>query len=227
MLDTAKNNNLGQTKLLLLAGLLALVAGLCWASLANRHKPEFSALEELPKSIALGEFLLQDQNGDALKPRNFKGHWSLVYFGFTSCPDLCPMELQQLAKVYHLLSPEQQQKLSILFVTVDPERDTGEKLQAYLHFFDPAFIGVSGSNRELAHLAKNFALYYQRSFVSEGNLMKVPAGIDMPTPLPEDYQVEHSSRIYVVNPKAEYLGSFPPPHQSNALLADIKLLLND
>ena len=211
--------------LILACGGLALLLGILWANARINAELKFTALELLPQPVALHKVDLLNQQGQPVTSSNFNGHWSLVYFGFTSCPDLCPMELQQMAKVYHQLNIREQQLVELVFVSVDPERDSPAKMLAYVSFFEPKFIGLSGTNRQLGSFAKNFALYYQRAYIADGELMKVPAGFDMPKNAPEDYQVEHSSRIYLVNRQGEFMGSFAPPHNIDNILVDLRQLL--
>ncbi len=211
--------------LILLFGGFALVLGF-W--MANKHLAgdiKFVALEPLPQTVKVHEVDLQNQLGQKVNANFFEGRWSLLYFGFTSCPDLCPMELQQLARVYRQLNIREQQLLNLVFVTLDPERDTADKMKGYLAFFDPHFIGLRGSNRQIDSFAKNFSLYYQREYLADGTLIKVPAGFDMPQNAPIDYQVEHGSRIYLISRQGEFMGSFPPPHSVDSILSDLRQLL--
>jgi len=156
----------------------------------------------------------------------FGGHWTLLYMGFTSCPDLCPMDMQQLARLYHQLSPAETARLSVLFVSLDPERDSAAKLKGYVAFFDKDFHYLRASNSQLASLVRQFGVFYQRSYLNNDEVIVVPAGADMPQPLPDYYQVEHSSRIFVVDPQGRYFGSFSAPHITKTMMVDIRQLIH-
>jgi len=104
---------------------------------------------------------LHDADGQLRSLKDFAGKVVLVFFGYVQCPDFCPLTLQELVEVKQLLGADGQ-RLQVIFVTVDPERDTAEILKAYLASFDPDFIGLHGSAEEIAAVAKDFKVYYQK-----------------------------------------------------------------
>jgi protein SCO1/2 len=171
----------------------------------------------------LPELTLENHRGEAIDKNTFRDRWSLVFFGFTSCPDFCPLELQKLSKV--LVLNENRHPLQVVFVSVDPERDTSAKLAEYVGFFNPQIVGVRGANTELAKFAQFFGAAYDRAVIIDGKLLTVPAGINMPTNAGDQYQVNHSMRIFLVNPAAEYVGTFAPPYEAETLLADMQQLM--
>lgn len=177
----------------------------------------------LPAPQALPTLRLENHRGEAVEVNTFHDHWSLVFFGFTSCPDFCPLELQKLAKVLAL--NENRHPLQVVFVSVDPERDATGKLAEYVGFFSPEILGVRGSNGELAKFAQFFGAAYDRSVIIDGKLLTVPAGINMPTNAGDQYLVNHSMRVFLVNPAAEYIGTFAPPYEAEKLLADMQQLM--
>ena len=182
----------------------------------------------LPAPMPVPGLALQIHTGQALERNLWLGKWNLVVFGFGSCPDFCPLTLSRLAR---LLREPWAKNLQLLFVTVDPERDSLANLASYVHFFHPDIIGVHGSNAELAQMARFFGASYERSAIVEQRLLRVPAGIDMPIvalneQLPgNQYQVNHSSQIFIVNPQGEFVGYFPAPQDEQPLRQDLQLLM--
>ena len=193
--------------------------------IAKQHfsKPvELASAQLLPENKKITGIQLDSTREEPLSESFFLNHWTLVFFGFTSCPDYCPMELQKLGKVLRMYNASE---LQVLFVSVDPERDTQEKLRSYVEFFHPEITGARGSNKEIAKLAQLFGAAYDRNFIFDKKLKEVSAGMDMPADAGELYQVNHSLRIFIVNPKGNYVGSFAPPHDAEIILRDMKSLI--
>ena len=173
-----------------------------------------------PKSIAIASgtllqtprplpaFALTDQDGAAFTNRSLEGHWTVVFAGFTYCPDVCPGTLTLLKAVRRQLG-EDAAKVQVLFLSVDPARDTPERLKSYVQYFDPRFKGATAPNTELDKLARAMSFVYT----------KVPGAT------PETYTMDHSSALMLVNPKGELAGFFTAPHRREALVADLKGLL--
>lgn len=177
----------------------------------------------LPTPKTVPEFALENHRAEGVDAKIFRGHWSLVFFGFTSCPDFCPLELQKLAKLLNLMGAGDE--LQVVFVSVDPERDGQEKLANYVGFFHPQILGLRGSNLALANFSQFFGAAYDRSAIVESKLLSIPAGVNMPTNVGEQYQVNHSTRVFVVNPDGEFIGTFAPPYEVEELFADMKKLV--
>ena len=153
------------------------------------------------------DFQLTDHHGKARSLADFKGKVVVVFFGFTHCPDACPTTMGELARVMNELGP-QAERLQVLFVTVDPERDTPQKLAQYVPAFHPSFLGLYGDADATARTAKEFKVIYQKQ--------NLPAG---------SYSVDHSAGSFIFDP-AGRLRLFAQYGQSaQALLHDIRLLL--
>lgn len=182
-------------------------------------EPVYNNAQLLPAPKALPDFELINQYEVPVDKGVWKDHWSLVFFGFTSCPDICPLELQKLAKLLRLA--DSNVALQIVFVSIDPERDSLVKLREYTEFFHPDIIALSGNNSELAQAAQFFGAAYDRSVIIDNKLLRVPAGIDMPEGSGDFYQVNHSARVFIVNPDGAYSGSFMPPFNAEALWDDL------
>jgi protein SCO1/2 len=148
---------------------------------------------------------LVDERGEAFAPPAFAGHWSFLYFGYTYCPDVCPLTLVELAALKKQLATELPSERSEYYlVSVDPQRDTPERLREYVAYFDPAFHGLTGSPAALAAFA-----------AATETLVDVPAGQDS-----ENYLVSHSSNVVLLDPQGALRAVFTPPHDPAQLAAD-------
>ena len=141
-----------------------------------------------------GAFALKDQTGKTRTDADFRGQLMLVYFGFTYCPDICPTDLQAIGQAMDQLGKDANQ-VQPLFITLDPERDTVEHLAQYVPLFHPRLLGLSGSIKDVSQAADGYRVYYKR--VSTGSK-------------PDDYTVDHSAFIYLIDRDGKYLGFFPP-----------------
>lgn len=198
---------------------LGIVLGMQQFSVAS----PLAVAQLLPAPKTLPEFTLENHRGEVADATLFRGYWSLVFFGFTSCPDFCPLELQKLAKLLNLMGAGDE--LQVVFVSVDPERDRQEKLANYVGFFHPQIVGLRGSNLALANFSQFFGAAYDRSAIVESKLLTIPAGINLPINVGYQYQVNHSTRIFVVNPDGKFIGSFSSPYEMEAMLSDMQKLM--
>lgn len=213
---------------LLVVVLLLGAATLWWVS---RSQPlQLTAARMLPAPVALGEFNLQDHHGESFSSQQLAaaedGRWRLVFFGYTSCPDVCPLEMQKLGQLLSLLQQQGVMPLpEVVFVSVDPERDSLAQIKGYVEYFHPSIKGVSGENKELGRLAALLAVSYSRRVEIAGQVYLVKAGGKMPENSGDNYEVNHSSRIFLINPEGYYAGSFASPHNIDTLYTDLKQLI--
>jgi len=175
-----------------LAGLVILGAGAILA-LALRDNPRGVAGTALASAIG-GPFRLTDQNGKTVTEADLKGKWSLVYFGYTHCPDACPTALNDISIALEDLGAKRD-AVRPVFITVDPERDTPEALKAYVTSFDAPILALTGTPEQVAQAAKAYRVYYAKHPEAGG-----------------DYSMDHSSVIYVMDPEGRFTASFT--HQS-------------
>lgn len=186
----------------LLAALLLSTTGCSDAPEAPRFKLTDVTGASFGKSLEL-----TDHNGQRRSLADFRGKVVALFFGFTHCPDVCPTTLVEMAGVMKELGDDAA-KLQVLFVTVDPERDTPEVLKRYVPAFHPSFLGLAGSAEETAAAAKEFKIFYQKQKLSGGG-----------------YTMDHSAGTYLLDREgrlrlfAQYGAGAP------ALLHDIRLLL--
>jgi protein SCO1/2 len=138
---------------------------------------------------------------------DFRGKVVAVFFGFTHCPDACPTTLAEMAQVMRELGPEAD-KLQVLFVTVDPERDTPAVLKQYVPSFHPAFLGLAGDAQATSRVAKEFKVYYQKQPLKDGG-----------------YSVDHSAGTYFFDREGRLRLFAQYGKGAEAMLHDVRLLL--
>jgi protein SCO1 len=173
--------------LLVIAGTLS---GAAWY--ADRKNNLTEAVVVYPEPRTLMPFTLTDADGQPFTEQNLLGHWSLVFVGYTHCPDICPTTLSDLARI----SPELTRlsdKVQLVFVSADPARDTPERLKAYTAYFNPDFVAVTAEHERLTPAVQQLGLIY-------GIFERDEA----------DYLVDHSASIALVNPKGQLHASFRP-----------------
>ena len=188
-----------------LAGLVILGTG-AFLALALRETPRGAAGTALASAIG-GPFQLVDQNGKAVTDADLKGKWSLVYFGYTHCPDACPTALNDISIALSELGPKRD-AVRPVFITVDPERDTPETLKAYVTSFDAPILALTGSAEQVATAAKGYRVYYAKHPEAGG-----------------DYSMDHSSVIYVMDPQGRFTASFTHESAPEQISERLKKLL--
>jgi len=141
-----------------------------------------------------GEIQLTDHRGAPFTRERFEGHWSLVFFGYSYCPDVCPTTMAFLNQFVRQLEGTEAEETQVVMVTVDPARDSVEQLAAYVPYFNPGFIGVTGEFLDIHRLATALNTPFR----------KVP-GQD------ENYVVDHSANVVLINPRGDYHGFFKAP----------------
>ena len=211
----SKNKN--NTRFFLLAASLALLAALSgmllFKALETRGQARLQSLIVLPDAKTIADFDLTDETDQPFSLTGFKDHWSLLFFGFTSCPDICPNTLYQLQQVRkELLTRLPASKMPVIYlVSVDPERDTPEKLAKYLSFFDPAFKGLTGDDRQMRALTMQMGIAYH---VAEHDAED------------KEYAVDHSASLVLLDPRAKLYGMFPAPQETASISHDLLQLIN-
>ena len=160
-----------------------------------------------PEAKVLAPFSLLDQHGLPFTNERLRGKWSFVFFGYTTCPDICPTTLTVFTQLYKQLPPELQADTQIVFATVDPERDTVAQLQQYMPFFHADFIGVTGEPAAVDAFARSFGVAYSK-IPQEGG----------------SYLVDHSVRVFLINPDGGRHALFAPTQgsgfEASLVLAD-------
>lgn len=162
--------------------------------LAGAGAAAWVALDRPAKAAIGGPFELVDGDGHTVTDRTFRGKWMLIYFGYTHCPDACPTALQDMADAVDLLGAKKSE-VALVFVTVDPARDTPAVMKNYVSNFNAPITGLSGSPEQVAKAAKEYRVYYAKHPTKDG------------------YDMDHSSIIYVMDTSGDFVTNFT--HQSS------------
>jgi protein SCO1/2 len=152
-----------------------------------------------------GRFELVDQDNRVVTERDFAGRLRLVYFGYTFCPDVCPMSLKTMSVALEQLGDDAKE-VAFLFVTLDPERDTVAQMKAYVGLFEPGPVGLTGTAEQVAAAARAWRVYYRLH----------DDGKD------EDYLVDHSSFVYLMDREGRYLAHFGHAATPEQLVEEIR-----
>jgi len=176
---------------------------------ACNPKPEFKNIDITGSTPFGKDFSLIDPDGKARTLADFKGKVVVMFFGYTQCPDICPTTLTEMQQVMTLLGP-QSDKVQVLFVTVDPERDTAAILKQYVPSFDPRFLGLrSADEAALEKVAKDFKIYYKK----------------VPGTSPGSYTMDHTAGSYAFDPQGRLRLYIKPAQGPETLAHDLKELL--
>jgi protein SCO1/2 len=188
------------------AGVLVLVAGLL-IGLAFRDSAKGVAGGPLGAAIG-GKFSLVDQNGKAFTDADLKGKWQLVFFGYTHCPDVCPTALNDLSLALDQLG-DKKTDVGIVFISVDPDRDTPAVLKSYVESFGGPIEALTGPPDAVAQAAKDYKVFYAKHPRADGG-----------------YDMDHSALIYVMDPGGRFTATFTPDDSSDAMAARLKKLVS-
>jgi protein SCO1/2 len=203
-----------QITVFVLVAIVALVLGLTVNKVLNsKGQADPTVLLDagivlLPQSRSLPELTMTNQDGQPQAVDQLKGKWSLLFFGYTFCPDICPATLAQVRQLQGQLPAQTQAQLQTILVTVDPARDTPEQLKKYLGFFDAGFIGLTGSLEDIQMLANAVSIPF------------IPADTSK-----ENYTVDHSGNLVLVGPDGRQRGFIRAPINSEKLSAQLPGLL--
>jgi len=174
----------------------------------SSKSPDYSTV--LTKPIKLDEFLLTADDDSVFSNQSLKDKWSLLFFGYTHCPDVCPLTLHQLAQANKELADKLDSTPSIIMVSVDPDRDTSKILKKYVSSFGKNVLGVTGKNEELDKLTSQLGIFYNAN-KHEG----------------DNYSVNHSAAVILINKNAEFHAVFSAPHSVEHFVSDLPLLLKE
>lgn len=140
------------------------------------------------KAAVGGPFALVDQDGKPFTHLDLLGKWSVLYFGFTFCPDICPDELEKLAEAMDIVERDYKEQVLPVFISIDPQRDTPQKVKEYVREFHPRLIGLTGSEEAVKSVSKAYRVYFHKTSDD-----------------PDDYLVDHSIITYLVDPDGEFV----------------------
>ena len=193
----------------------------------NDEKPETESAFLLPEVVRLEDFKLTNARLGEFGIDNLRKKWSLFFFGYTHCPDVCPTELYMMAEMMRAIekSPAADfQPPQVVFVSVDPQRDTPESLQKYASFYHSSFIGITGPQPTVDRLSKAMGVFYERVYHKNGEVVTLDPGEEIPAELANSYLINHSASILLLNPRGELQAIFPPPHDPDAMIRDLAVI---
>lgn len=156
-------------------------------------------------------FSLTQGDASPLTEANLKGKWSVLFFGFINCPDVCPITLSEMNTVVSMLEKENAEIPQVFFITVDPARDTAEKIKDYVAYFNSSFIGGTGDLADITALTRKLGVVasYTASTANDGS-----------------YTVDHTASMLLVDPELQVRAKLNAPHKADTIAADIKVLLS-
>lgn len=214
MTDSSSNRNAARPRTLsfpvILIAALAAALGFWLSShyFTAPAAPKLATAVLYPQAREIPDFHLTQANGQALTLADWRGHWTIAYFGYANCPDVCPTTLAAFKQVWLQLAKHGSlAKLRFDFISVDPARDKPDVLAKYVAFFNPDFIAATGTDDELTKLTRALGLLYTRTPTANG-----------------DEQVDHSASAVIVDPQGRLVGMFRPPFAPEAVANDLALL---
>lgn len=206
-----------QKTVFILVALVALVIGLTVYKVLNTERQLDTAelldagIVMLPQGRDMPDVTLTNQDGEAVSMEQLEGHWNLLFFGYTFCPDICPATLAELRQLRGSLPEEVNQRLQPILVSVDPERDTPEQLKKYLDYFGAGFIGLTGPLDDIQTLANAAGVPF------------IPADTSK-----KDYTVDHGANLALIGPDGRLRGFIRAPMRTEKLAEQLpKLLLSE
>lgn len=194
-----QKNRIRLTIAIIIGFIMLVVYGFSWRMsqpvIMSKEELQINGAIVLEKPRIFSDFELQDHRGQVFDKARFEGIWTIVFFGFTHCPDICPTTLAMLNDTYSKLKDSEKARLQIVMISLDPERDTVEKLADYVPYFNSEFTGVTGNKHLIRRLSAELNVAYNQ----------VPLEGD-------DYTVDHSTQLILINPMGDYHGFFKAPH---------------
>lgn len=210
-----ESSHLGNMTKLIVFGLAAFVIGVSLFTFLNplisekdlRNLRHATSLHHTPKIFP--KFSLTDHNANKFSNENLNGLWNFIFFGFTHCPDVCPLTLSSIDQVINnIANLDKPIPVQGIFISVDPNRDTAERLHTYVKHFNEKMVGLTGSDNEI-------------------NLLTQALGVVYTTPISKDdknYLVDHSAHIFLVAPNGTLSALFSTPHEANTILENFKII---
>jgi protein SCO1/2 len=186
------------------------------AEARNNYSPIQGTILSPARKITIPD-LLRD-NGEKFTMKDLKGHWSLFFFGYTHCPDICPVTLGVVAQAKKMATRLNHMFPQVVFVSVDPDRDKVEMLSDYVQYFDKDFVGVTGDAEMIKALTLQMSVVYMKVPVDNGT---ASSPVDNSV-----YNVDHSSALLLVNPEGKLFAFLNPPHDAKTILKDFQTAVN-
>lgn len=176
---------------------------------------EYGSIRLLKEPLPTSDFTLEDVHQHPFTQAHLKNKWSLVYFGYLSCSDACPSTLSALRGVFKLLEAQQPDpSIQVVFVSVDPHRDTLDRIKEHLQFFNTKFIGITGAREQLDQFLTNFGGRFE--YIDRKTRKKIPDVTERAKD--DDYIVGHWVDLLLINPQGELVGIITPPHDPKLIV---------
>lgn len=199
--------------LIILAILAVLYAVVISLYIPDTNETSGQTAEQNTKALIGGPFNLTDHHGKSVTEQDFRGKYMLVYFGYTYCPDICPADLLKISNALDQISPATLNAIKPIFITFDPERDTVKDMAAYVQNFHPLLIGLTGSVEQIKVAKKSYRVYSAKEKMQEGDD-------------PNSYTIGHTSYIYLMDRKGEYVTHFRSDTQLAEMVAQLEKLIH-
>ena len=178
--------------MILALGAIGITAVVAWQFIAGSRMVETAGRGGFTAAVKIGgPFKLVSHRGEKVSDETYRGRFLLVYFGYAYCPDVCPTELANMAAAIDYMG-EAASEIQPLFITVDPDRDSPSFMANYVAQFHPAMVGLTGTNQEIADVAKRYRVFYRK--VKDESM--------------NEYMMDHSNFIYLIGPNGEFLSMF-------------------
>lgn len=191
---------------IIIAAILGIGVGGLFQFFNKQPAPKAAHALILPEPRAIADFNLIDNKTQPFTKKKLVGQWDVLFFGYTSCPDICPATLQIMQKAWEQLGQQNATSdMRFIFVTVDPARDTPEQLNNYLTYFNPAFTGLTGDEQQIARLSEQFGVYFIKSVQNNDE---------------KNYLMEHTGSVMFIDPKGRYYANLSPPFDANILVKE-------
>lgn len=209
------NKNTSKNPLFLVLAAFAMIAGI-WLGSSSDNQTSTKLVPDpiqgviLPTAKTIHPFELFDHNQHSFTVNELKGRWSVLFIGYTQCPDVCPAALSVLKQVHLMMSEQKLISPEIIFISVDPERDTYPLLAKYVRYFNKDFIGVTGDMKQLKNITQQLSVIFVKAPGSSGDLNN------------SDYLMDHSSSFLLINPDAKLQSFLSAPHDAVKIMESIK-----
>ncbi len=196
----------------IVAALMAMAAGIWLAQTGHQQiqiKPPVIQGAIYPQARVINNIQLIDDENNAYGLANLKNNWSLVFVGYTHCPDICPMTMTVMNQIYDYMKQQEMEPPQILFLSVDPERDTIPLIKEYVEYFNPQFIGLSGTKEAINTFSRQLNVVYQKAPGLSGSMDG------------DDYLIDHSSSLLLLNPQGQLQSVLTAPHLPATIIESI------
>ena len=194
--------------------ILAAIAGIWLGAYTQNDKTPALTPQRIqgaiyPEAPVLSDFNLQNHLSQPFHKSDLLNHWSLIFIGYTHCPDICPTTLSLLSNVVERLQKEKIKPPQVIFLTIDPERDTPQVLKPYIEYFNSDFTALTGSMDEVTQLSKQLHTVFRKAAGASGDINN------------DDYLMEHSSALMLINPKGNLQAIITAPHSEAIIIEAI------